>query len=248
MCMTAKLITRILTLVDGLPMPVFGIKHMTKLILFDLDNTLLTGDSDFLWCDFLIDEGILNAKDFKIRNADMEERYKNGSVGLEEFSNFYVGTLVGRTPDAWESLRRKFMDKIIAPRIGAGALELLRQHTDAKELTLMTTATNRFITELTAAHLGIEHLIATEPEISNGVFTGKSVGTLNMREGKVLRLHEWMIARGHQLEDFETVFYSDSINDLPLLKIVNRAVAVDPDPRLRQEAQTRGWNIIHLKR
>lgn len=219
-----------------------------KLVLFDLDNTLLSGDSDFLWCEFLIAEGELDGDTFAVRNAFIEERYKNGTVGLEEFSDFYVGTLAGRTPESWEAVRQKFLAEIIVPRIGRGALALANRHLDAGDLVVMTTATNRFITELTAMHFGINHLIATEPQVSSGLFTGSSVGVLNMREGKVVRLHDWLTARGSRLEDLDSVAYSDSINDLPLLQAVNRAVAVDPDPKLHAEALTRGWSVVHLER
>jgi phosphoserine phosphatase len=112
----------------------------------------------------------------------------------------------------------------------------------------MTTATNRFITELTAAHIGIEHLIATEPVVADGVFSGRTTGTLNMREGKVVRLHAWLLAREQSLGQFHSSAYSDSINDLPLLSAVQHPVAVDPDVRLRQEAMQRGWQILELVR
>lgn len=219
-----------------------------KLVLFDLDHTLLSGDSDVLWCDFLIAQGVLETNTFSLRNADIEARYKNGTVGLEEFANFYVGTLAGRTPESWEELRQKFLAQVIVPRIGCGAIELTNRYLDAGDLVVMTTATNRFITELTARHFGIQHLIATEPQLSHGIFTGRCVGTLNMREGKVARLHDWLSVRGQQLHTLDSVAYSDSINDLPLLQAVNLAIAVDPDPQLRVEALRRGWDIVHLQR
>ena len=218
-----------------------------KLALFDLDHTLLDGDSDVLWCDFLIDQGILERQSFGARNADMEARYQAGTVGLEEFSNFYVGTLAGRTPQEWEPLRQTFLQGVILPRIGHAALDLVKGHREAGDLVVMTTATNRFITELTAAHVGIEHLIATEPQLQEGRFTGRTSGTLNMREGKVTRLHAWLKDSGQGLADFESTAYSDSINDLPLLESVNRAVAVNPDARLQQKAQDRGWDVIFLR-
>jgi HAD superfamily hydrolase (TIGR01490 family) len=219
-----------------------------KLVLFDLDHTLLSGDSDVLWCDFLVEQGVLDGSIFTARNADIEARYKDGTVGLEEFANFYVGTLAGRTPQEWEALRQVFLATSIVPRIGSAAVELARTHLNAGDLVVMTTATNRFITELTAAYFGIEHLIATEPQLQDGVFTGRTTGTLNMREGKVVRLHEWMAGGGYRLADLESIAYSDSINDLPLLQAVNRAVAVDPDARLRKEAQARGWEVMQLAR
>jgi len=217
-----------------------------RLVLFDLDHTLLSGDSDVLWCDFLMDKGVLERAVFAQRNADMDARYRAGVVGAQEFADFYVGTLAGKSPQQWEDLRREFMATQVAPRIPAAALELVKRHRDAGDLAVMTTATNRFITELTALHFGIEHLLATEPEIRDGVFTGRCRGTLNMRTGKVERLHEWLGARLQVLADFSSIAYSDSINDLPLLEAVDEAVAVDPDMRLAAVAQERGWLVLRI--
>ncbi|RYX94088.1 MAG: HAD family hydrolase [Comamonadaceae bacterium] len=217
-----------------------------KLALFDLDHTLLTGDSDVLWCDFLMDKGVLDRAAFAARNADMESRYKAGTVGLQEFADFYVGTLAGRTREDWEPLRQEFLAACIVPRIGQAAQDVVRKHLDAGDLVVMTTATNRFITELTAMYFDIEHLLATEPEMQDGRFTGRTRGTLNMREGKVTRLHEWLAARGHQLADFDSTGYSDSVNDLPLLKAVNHAVVVDPDAKLAAVASEAGWPSLQL--
>ena len=219
-----------------------------KLTLFDLDHTLLNGDSDVLWCDFLIEQGLLERESFAARNADMDARYRAGTVGVEEFANFYVGTLAGRTRAQWEPLRQQFLASVIVPRIGKDAIHLVRHHLDADDLVVLTTATNRFITELTAGYLEIDHLIATEVEIEGAHFTGRTEGTLNMREGKVVRLHTWLADIGYALSDFDSHAYSDSINDLPLLQAVQRAVAVDPDARLRAEADARGWQVLQLQR
>lgn len=219
-----------------------------KLTLFDLDHTLLSGDSDALWCDFLIDEGVLERSTFAARNADMEMRYKAGTVGLEEFANFYVGTLAGRSPKDWEPLRQRFLATVVVPRIPRSALDLVNRHLDSGDLVVLTTATNRFLTELTAAHLGIAHLLATDPQLESGVFTGRTTGILNMREGKVTRLQVWLTASGQQLQDMDSTAYSDSINDLPLLQAVNHAVVVDPDALLREQAVARGWRVLHLAR
>ena len=221
---------------------------LAKLTLFDLDHTLLNGDSDVLWCDFLIAQGVLDRASFAERNTDMDTRYRAGTVGLEEFANFYVGTLAGRTVQDWEPLRQDFLAGVIVPRIGSAAMDLVRTHLEAGDLVAMTTATNRFITELTARHFGIDHLIATEPQMQGQIFTGRTHGTLNMREGKVTRLHDWLTERGQRFEDFESTAYSDSINDLPLLQAVQRAVAVDPDERLHAQAQAQGWPILNLAR
>ncbi len=217
-----------------------------KLTLFDLDHTLLSGDSDVLWCDFLMIKGVLDKKLFAPRNADMEARYKSGTVGLQEFANFYVGTLAGRTEQEWEPLRQEFLADWIVPRVSSAAIELVDKHLDAGDLVVMTTATNRFITELTAIYLSIEHLIATEPEQKKTGFTGHTTGALNMREGKVTRLKEWMKARGLRLKDCISTAYSDSINDLPLLQAVNQPVAVSPDAQLLVIAQGAGWPVMHL--
>ena len=217
-----------------------------RLTLFDLDHTLLTGDSDVLWCDFLMDKGVLERAGFAARNADMETRYKAGTVGVQEFADFYVGTLAGRGPEQWEPLRREFLDTRIVQVIPNAAMQLVRKHLDAGDLVLMTTATNRFITELTSAHFGIEHLLATEPELVDGVFTGRTTGTLNMREGKVERLERWLDARAESMDRFHSTAYSDSINDIALLEAVDEPVAVDPDARLAAIAKERGWRVLHL--
>lgn len=216
------------------------------LVLFDLDHTLLSGDSDVLWCDYLMAQGLLDRSTFAARNADMEARYRAGTVGVQEFADFYASTLAGRDVQQWEAVRQAFLAEQVVPRIPGAARDLVRRHQDAGDLVVMTTATNRYITELTALHLDVEHLLATELEQAEGRFTGRTAGTLNMREGKVVRLREWIAARGHRLEDFESMAYSDSINDLPLLEAVQQPVAVDPDPKLAAIAHERGWPVLRL--
>jgi HAD superfamily hydrolase (TIGR01490 family) len=218
------------------------------LTLFDLDHTLLDGDSDVLWCDFLIEQGVLSRDEFEPRNQRMAREYAAGSVSPQAFCEFYVSTLAGRTRAHWEALRRTYIDTVIAPRIGAASHELVARHLDAGDLVVMSTATNRFLTELTAAHLGMPHLIATECELdAEGVFTGRVTGTLNMRDGKVARLRQWLAQQKIDLRDCESTFYSDSINDLPLLAAVRHPVAVNPDMRLAAEAAERGWRVLHLR-
>ena len=218
------------------------------LTLFDLDHTLLDGDSDVLWCDFLLQRGELDRAVFEPRNQRMEREYKAGTVSPQAFCEFYVSTLAGRSREQWEPLRREFVDSVVSPRIGATAHHLVERHRSAGELVVLTTATNRFITELTAAHLGLPHLIATECEVAaDGCFTGRIAGTLNMREGKVARLHQWLATQRIDVRDCETTFYSDSINDLPLLLAVRKPVAVNPDMRLAAEAAERGWPVLNLR-
>jgi HAD superfamily hydrolase (TIGR01490 family) len=217
------------------------------LTLFDLDHTLLDGDSDVLWCDFLLRRGELDRATFESRNQRMAGDYQAGTVSPQAFCEFYVGTLAGRSRAQWEPLRREFHDSVIVPRIGCRAHKLVERHREAGELVVLTTATNRFITELTAAHLGLPHLIATECDTDgDGRFTGRIAGTLNMREGKVTRLHEWLAVQRIELRDCDSTFYSDSINDLPLLLAVRRPVAVNPDMRLAAEAAERGWPVLTL--
>ena len=217
------------------------------LAFFDLDHTLLSGDSDVLWCDFLIARGVLDGGAFAARNADIEARYKVGNVDPVEFANFYVSTLAGHTPEHWEPLRLEFMRNEIAPRIPQASLDLVTTHQARGDLVVLTTATNRFLTELTAAHLGIDHLLATEPELVNGRFTGTTTGVLNMRGGKVTRLHAWLAARGASLAQYSSTAYSDSINDLPLLETVDTPVVVNADPRLAAIAAERGWKAMRLE-
>lgn len=219
---------------------------MARLALFDLDHTLLLGDSDVLWCDFLMDQGVLARADFAQRNADIEARYKTGAVDAAEFANFYVSTLAGRSPAQWESVRQQFLREVIVPRIPQAAQNLVASHQRAGDLVVLTTATNRFLTELTAVHLGFAHVIATEPELVDGVFSGATTGVLNMRGGKVVRLHAWLQARGAQLQQFDSTGYSDSINDLPLLEAVDHAVVVHADARLAAIAAERGWRSLDL--
>jgi HAD superfamily hydrolase (TIGR01490 family) len=219
-----------------------------RLTLFDLDHTLLDGDSDQLWCEFLMDRGVLPRDPFAADNAAMARDYAAGEVSVQDFCDFYIGTLAGRSADEWGALRRDYVDQCIVPRIPAAAMELVARHRDAGDLVLLTTATCRFLSELTAVHLGFAQLIATECETdAEGRFTGRSQGVPNMREGKVQRLRDWLAGQQLDLADVESTLYSDSINDLPLLIAVRRAVAVDPDARLAAEAAQRGWPVISLR-
>ena len=220
-----------------------------SLALFDLDHTLLTGDTDALWAEFLIAHGEIDAGTLVAANADMERRYQAGLATAEEFCGFYVSTLKGRRVEDCLALRHTFFLESIRPRIPDAARALVEGHRANGDVLILTTATNRFLTELTAQYLGIEHLIATEIEEVDGVFTGKTCGVLNMREGKVSRLAQWLQARGWAESLMgEATFYSDSINDLPLLSVVAHPVAVDPDLKLAREVEARGWPTIRLNR
>jgi len=219
-----------------------------RLALFDLDHTLLSGDSNRLWLRFLIERKVLDAGLLEKAN-ETDDCYDAGRLSMEQASQFYLGILSGRERVALDLLHMEFMREHIVPNIPQQALELLAQHRDAGDLIIITTSTNRFVTEPIAAYLGVEHLIATEPECIDGRFTGKYSGSLNMREGKVKRLDTWLAEHGYSWLDFaETWFYSDSRNDLPLLNRVSRPVAVDPDPMLAAHAKARGWPVLRLHR
>lgn len=217
-----------------------------KLALFDLDNTLLTGDSDDEWFNFLAAEGALDREAGEAAKADIVRRYRDGSVGALEFCEYFLQLFVPHEMPALLAWRDKYIREWIVPRIPDSARRLLDSHRDG--LVVIATATNRFITEPIAQELGVEHLIATEPEMRDGRFTGRVAGTPSFREGKAARTLEWLAARGQSFADFsESWFYSDSINDRPLLERVTRPVAVDPDPQLAHLARERGWPVLRLR-
>ena len=216
-----------------------------KLALFDLDNTLLDGDSDYAWAQFLIEEGVLHAAEYNARNDWFYERYKDGTLDIREFLAFQLAPIANRPRAQLDAWHNEFMQRKVRPMILPKAPELIANHADA--LTAIVTATNRFITQPIADELGVPALIATDIEEVDGVFTGKPRGTPTFREGKITRVSEWLAARGQRLEDFESWFYSDSLNDLPLLERVTHPVAVDPDATLRAHAAERNWSIISLR-
>ena len=222
---------------------------MTKLALFDLDHTLLSGDSDVLWCEFLMQQGVLGRAEFEPRNAHMARRYADASVSVQDFCDFYVGTLAGRSPEQWQPLCAKFLHEVVAPRIPASAHALVDEHRQQGHTLVLTTATNRVITGMTAKFLGIDNLIATEVELEAGICTGRTSGTLNMREGKLTRLQDWLAERGLSPTLIaQATFYSDSSNDLPLLSAVGEPVVVDADARLLAHARAAGWRRLELAR
>ena len=216
-----------------------------KLALFDLDNTLLDGDSDYAWAQFLIEEGVLHAGDYNAKNDYFYERYKDGTLDIHEFLDFQLAPLAKRPRAQLDAWHNEFMRRKIRPMILPKAPQLIAKHADA--LTAIVTATNRFITRPIADELGVRDLIATDIEEVDGVFTGKPRGTPTFREGKIQRVDEWLAAKGRKLADFESWFYSDSLNDLPLLERVTHPIAVDPDATLRAHATKRKWPIISLR-
>jgi HAD superfamily hydrolase (TIGR01490 family) len=216
-----------------------------KLALFDLDNTLLDGDSDHAWAQFLIEEGVLHAGDYNAKNDYFYERYKDGTLDIHEFLDFQLAPIARRPRAQLDAWHNEFMQRKVRPMIAPKAPQLIAKHSDA--LTAIVTATNRFITQPIADELGVHNLIATDIEEVDGAFTGRPRGTPTFREGKIACVNEWLASRGHRLEDFESWFYSDSLNDLPLLERVTHPVAVDPDETLRAHATQRGWPVISLR-
>ena len=216
-----------------------------RLVLFDLDNTLLAGDSDFEWAQFLIEQGVLDREVYAACNQQFYEQYRAGTLDIHEFLDFQLKPL-SRHPraqlDAWHG---EFMQRRIRPLIRGTARALVERHRG--DLSVIITATNSFIAAPIAREFGIPNLIATEPEQRDGEFTGGVSGIPCFREGKVARLEAWLAERAATLASFsESWFYSDSLNDLPLLARVNHPVAVDPDDSLRAHAGRNGWRSISL--
>jgi len=222
------------------------------LALFDLDHTLLSGDSDVLWCEFLIRHGLAPAAQ-RARNAEMDAGYRSGHIDVATYCDFYAALLAGHGPDFWAPWCERFLAEDVLPRIPDDARALLARHRAAGHRLVLSTATNRAITERTARALGFADLIATDLALDGGRYTGRTAGAPNMREGKVARLHAWLADQGLGPEARAAAlrsahFYSDSANDLPLLQAVGLPVAVDPDARLLQAAADRAWPVLRLRR
>lgn len=220
-----------------------------RLVLFDLDNTLLAGDSDYEWGQFLVDRGILERASYEAQNRAYYDQYAAGRLDIHEYLGFALRPLAEHTREELEGWHAEFMAARIVPMIAPQARALVRAHREAGDLCAIITATNSFVTAPIAREFGLEHLIATEPESLHERFTGRVAGTPCFRDGKLRRLEEWLAGLGRRLADFaESTFYSDSHNDLPLLERVTRPVAVDPDAQLAAVARRRGWAVISLRR
>jgi HAD superfamily hydrolase (TIGR01490 family) len=219
-----------------------------RLALFDLDNTLLAGDSDYEWGQFMCDQGVVERAEYEAQNRAFYEQYKQGTLDIHEYLGFALRPLADHTPEELARWHGEFMRVRIRPMILPAARALVRRHLEARELCAIITSTNSFVTAPIAREFGIEHLIATEPERRNGRFTGGVAGPPCFRAGKLVRLDEWLAGLGRRLADFEaSACYSDSHNDLALLERVTRPVAVDPDETLAREAARRGWERISLR-
>lgn len=216
-----------------------------SLAIFDLDNTLLAGDSDYLWGQFLVDQDIVDRDYYEQANAHFYAQYRAGNLDIAQFLQFALRPLADNEPEALYGWRESFLEEKIKPILLPAARELIEKHRSAGDILIVITATNRFVTEPIARFFGIEHLIATTPEFKDGRYTGRFVGTPCFQEGKVRRLENWLSENDHSLRD--SWFYSDSHNDLPLLSRVDHPVAVDPDEVLAETAKERGWPIISLR-
>lgn len=221
-----------------------------NLALFDLDNTLLTTDSDFEWAQFLIEQGVLDREVQEARNIEFYAHYQAGTLDIDAFLDFQLQPLSRHSRAQLEAWHAEFMARCIRPNISAQARALVEQHHTAGDLLAIVTATNSFVTAPIAREFGIPHLIATIPaqDCRSGLYTGKPSGLPSFREGKVTRVEAWLESLGLWWGSFaQSYFYSDSHNDLPLLRQVSQPVAVDPDEKLEAHARQQGWSVISLR-
>lgn len=215
------------------------------LAIFDLDNTLLDGDSDYLWGVFLSETGAVDREHYEAENLRFFQQYEAGELDIHEFLRFSLRPLSENETEQLERWRNTFLQQKIVPIITPAARELVERHRRAGDTLMIITATNAFVTAPIAEMLGIDHLIATQPQMRNGRYTGEVEGTPSFREGKVERLQTWLDERAESLQG--SSFYSDSHNDIPLLELVENPVAVDPDEKLLLRARKMGWPVISLR-
>lgn len=213
--------------------------------LFDLDNTLIAGDSDYLWGCFLVEQGIVDGETYERENRRFYDQYKRGELDIHEFLDFQLRPLAEHDMEILQHWRRQYVEEKITPILLPRAHALLDSHRQQGDTLVIITATNRFITGPIAELYGIDHLLATEPEVTGDRYTGKITGVPCFQDGKVVWLQDWLADHGETLDD--SWFYSDSHNDLPLLEQVASPVAVDPDDILGQHAARRGWPVISLR-
>ena len=216
-----------------------------SLAIFDLDNTLIADDSDYLWGQFLVNQGLVNAADYEAANAKFYKDYREGILDIVEFLHFSLKPLAQYPAEQLYEWRTEFVHNIIKPLLLEPAQQLINQHRVRGDTVLVITATNRFVTEPIVQLYGIELLLATTPEFIEGRYTGKFIGTPCFQAGKVKHLYDWLAHTQESLVD--SCFYSDSHNDLPLLSLVDNPVAVDPDPQLAVYAEAHGWPVISLR-
>ncbi len=216
-----------------------------RLAIFDLDNTLLGGDSDHAWGEFLCRKGIVDPDAYRRANDYFYQQYQSGSLDIHEYLNFALLPLTRHELGQLQQWHQEFMATVIEPMLLPQAEALLRRHRDNGDFLLIITATNRFVTQPIADRLGVDAILATEPEMKDGAYTGHIAGTPCFQHGKIEHLQHWLAETGHNLSG--SYFYSDSHNDLPLLALVDHPVAVNPDPALQRHAEQRGWPILDLR-
>ena len=216
-----------------------------KLVIFDLDNTILNGDSDYSWINFLINENYVDKHEYEKRNQYFYNQYYEGNLDYDEWAEFALSTMKGKTPFDLEEPLSKFLSTVIEPMINIYALRLLHNHHHDNDIMLLASATNSVLVEPIARRLGFENIVATEVEIIDGVYTGKVYGRPALGQGKLTKVEEW--AAQNNIKDFkDAIFYSDSINDLPLLSEVGVPIAVNPDDQLRNLSIKNNWEVIDL--
>lgn len=224
---------------------------MTQLALFDLDHTLLPFDSDYEWGQFLVRQGVVDPIDYAQKNDQFYADYKLGKLDIDAFLRFALKPLSEHPRAKLQQWHDAFMAEVIIGKLHPAAIALVKRHQDAGDLCCVVTATNSFVTRPIVNAFGISHLVATEPATLNNdakqMFTGAVHGIPSFREGKIQRVHDWLASLGHSMEQMEkSYFYSDSLNDLPLLEAVSHPIATNPDSRLRAEAEKRQWPILEL--
>lgn len=216
-----------------------------KLTIFDLDNTILNGDSDYSWIEFLIKNNYIDAKSYEEKNKYFFDQYHQGTLDIAEYAGFSIGSFIEIGQEKLPEILDKFLLTVIEPMINIYALRLIHKHYENDDQLLLASATNKVLVDLIAKRLEFPNVIATIPEQINGTFTGKILEPSALGEGKLLRVKEWMDKNGYK--DFSgTTFYSDSINDLPLLESVEKPIAVNPDEKLREISINNSWEIVDL--
>jgi HAD superfamily hydrolase (TIGR01490 family) len=224
----------------------FTLRESTlSLAIFDLDNTLLAGDSDYLWGQFLIDKGFVDGDEYARANQYYYDHYQAGTLDIHEYARFAFKPLSEHPRSELERWRKEFLQDYIRPIMLDSARDLIESHKKQGDTLLVITATNRFVTEPIVTAYGIDNLLATDPREENGQFIAEIEGIPCFQEGKVERLQQWLKLNEHSLDN--SWFYSDSHNDIPLLEQVSNPVAVDPDSPLRELAESRGWKVISLR-
>lgn len=215
------------------------------LTLFDLDNTLITNDSDFLWGQFLVDNHIVDPAEYEQRNLQFFKDYEQGCLDIDSYLKFSLKPLSQHNTQQLFNWRSRFIEQVIQPIIAPGTQELLHRHREQGDTLMIISATNLFITQPIADLLDIPHILATQPEFINGAYTGNYIGIPTYQQGKVDALQQWL--KEYNMDLTHSTFYSDSHNDLPLLNLVEHPVAVNPDDELQQIARNQNWPILDLR-